>query len=259
MKMNRTCNICNNEVYRVFSRNVLKKYHVDYYKCKKCDFIQTEVPYWLGEAYSDAITNQDIGLVSRNINYSKITKVLLKALSFDDKSNFLDYGGGYGMFVRQMRDLGYNFLRYDLYCENIFAKNFDGNLNMKYKLITAFEVFEHLENPFETIQQIMNITDILFFSTEVQPENSKEIENWWYIMEETGQHISLYSKQSLKQLAEINQCYYYTNKKDLHLFSKNKINSLLIFIIMNKYFRKIADIILKNKPSLLMSDYYELK
>ena len=259
MYKNLTCNICNHEIDRIFSRSVLKKYHVDYFKCNNCGFIQTELPYWLKEAYSDAITNQDIGLISRNINYSKITKVLIKVLCLDNKSNFLDYGGGYGMFVRQMRDFGYNFLRYDIYCQNIFAKNFDGNLNMKYKLITAFEVFEHLENPFDTIKELIKITDILFFSTEVQPDNSMEIEKWWYIMEETGQHISLYSIKSLKYLAEINQCYYYTNKKDLHIFSKRKISQLLIFIVMNKYTRKIADIILKNKPSLLMNDYYKLK
>lgn len=254
-----TCNICNQNTNLLFSRNVLKKYQVNYFKCNTCGFIQTEDPFWLNEAYTDAITNQDIGLISRNINYSKITKGLIKILHIDNEANFLDYGGGYGMFVRQMRDFGYNFLRYDIYCDNIFAKNFEGDLKSYYKIITAFEVFEHLVNPFDTIKDLLNITDILFFSTEIQPNNTNEIEKWWYIMEETGQHISLYSLQSLKFLAETNNFNYYTNKKDLHIFSKKKINQLLIFIVFNKYLRKIADIILKNKPSLLMSDYYKLK
>ena len=94
-----TCNICNQNTNLLFSRKVLKKYQVNYFKCNTCGFIQTEDPFWLNEAYSDAITNQDIGLISRNINYSKITKGLIKILHIDNEANFLDYGGGYGMFV----------------------------------------------------------------------------------------------------------------------------------------------------------------
>ena len=259
MKTNLNCNICNNEINLIFSRIVLKKHQVNYFKCNTCGFIQTEDPFWLNEAYSEAITNQDIGLISRNQNYSKITKVFLKVLRMNNKLSFLDYGGGYGMFVRQMRDLGYNFLRYDIYCQNIFAKNFDGDLYCNYNLITAFEVFEHLDNPFNTIKQLLSITDILFFSTELQPESTIEIEKWWYIMEETGQHISLFSLQSLKFIAEENKCFYYTNKKDLHIFSKKKICKLKVYFIMNKYCRKIADLLLANKSSLLMADYLKLK
>jgi hypothetical protein len=259
MKTNLNCNICKNEITLIFSRIVLKKYEVNYFKCNSCGFIQTEDSFWLNEAYSEAITNQDIGLISRNLNYSKITKVLIKFLNIDNELNFLDYGGGYGMFVRQMRDFGYKFLRYDIYCDNIFAKNFEGDLKSHYNMITAFEVFEHLVNPFDTIKQLLNITDILLFSTEIQPNNSKEIEKWWYIMEETGQHISLFSLQSLKFIAEENKCFYYTNKKDLHIFTKKKISKLKVLFIMNKYCRKTADLLLTNKQSLLMADYLKLK
>jgi len=254
-----SCNICNQNTTFLFSRNVLKKYKVNYFKCNICGFIQTEDIFWLNEAYSEAITNQDIGLISRNLNYTKITKVLIKILNIDKEANFLDYGGGYGMFVRQMRDFGYNFLRYDIYCENLFAKNYDGNLKHHYNIITSFEVFEHLVSPYDTIKDLLNITDTLFFSTELQPKNPNEIENWWYIMEETGQHISLFSLQSLKFIAEENKCFYYTNKKNLHIFSKKKISKLKVLFIMNKYYRKIADLLIANKPSLLMADYLKLK
>ena len=259
MKTNNECNICSNSTSIIFSKILLKKYYINYFSCSYCGFIQTEYPYWLNEAYGEAITNQDIGLVSRNINYSKITKVLIKVLCKGRNFNFLDYGGGYGMFVRQMRDFGYNFLRYDTYCNNIFAKNFEGDLNTTYKLITAFEVFEHLDNPTSTISELLKITDILFFSTELQPENSTQIDKWWYIMEETGQHISLYSKKSLMYLSQLNNFNYYTNHSDLHIFSKNKISKLILFLIMNKYTRKIVDLIISNRPSLLMTDYFKLK
>ena len=254
------CNICNEDSAKIFTKKILKKYDVDYFKCIACGFIQTDSPFWLSEAYSEAITNQDIGLISRNINLSKITNVLLKVLKFEPNATFLDYGGGYGMFVRQMRDYGYDYFRYDTYCENIFAKNFDRNIeNMNFNMVTAFEVFEHLENPKDTIEQILSHTDLLFFSTEIQPAKNEIMADWWYIMENTGQHISLYSLESLKYLASKNHFYFYTNEHDLHLYSKKKINKFIISIVMNKYSRKICDLLFKNRTSLLMSDYNKIK
>jgi hypothetical protein len=87
-------------------------------------YVQTENPYWLEEAYNSAITSLDIGLLKRN-NY------LVKEISpiidccFPEASTMLDFAGGYGAFVRLMRDEGYNFYRQDVYCDNLFTKHFD--------------------------------------------------------------------------------------------------------------------------------------
>ena len=51
----------------LFTAKVLNQYDVKYYRCNDTGFIQTENPYWLPEAYSDAITKLDIGLPYRNI------------------------------------------------------------------------------------------------------------------------------------------------------------------------------------------------
>ncbi len=50
------------------------------------------------------------------------------------------------MFVRLMRDNGFDFYRSDRQCENLFAKGFEASLDVSpsYELLTAFEVFEHL-------------------------------------------------------------------------------------------------------------------
>ena len=63
------CLICNHEIKKIFNTDVLNKYKVDYFQCLNCNFIQTEKPYWLDEAYSDAITKLDIGIIYRNINF----------------------------------------------------------------------------------------------------------------------------------------------------------------------------------------------
>ncbi len=42
------------------------KYEVQYYRCPECYFAQTEDPYWLDEAYQNALNLSDTGLLFRN-------------------------------------------------------------------------------------------------------------------------------------------------------------------------------------------------
>jgi hypothetical protein len=56
----------------------------------------------------------DTGIMQRNLYLSKITAFIL-LLFFDCRKKFLDYAGGYGVFVRLMRDYGFDFYWYDKY------------------------------------------------------------------------------------------------------------------------------------------------
>src|SRR5258707_10130160 len=91
----------------LFTKKILNKYDVSYYRCNDTGFIQTEEPFWLEEAYSSVITKLDIGLPYRNIDLSERVSRLL-ATKFNNKAIFLDYAGGYGLFTRLMRDKGFN-------------------------------------------------------------------------------------------------------------------------------------------------------
>lgn len=216
------CNICESETILKFQTIVLKKYNVQYFQCTKCNFIQTEQPYWLDEAYDNAITDTDIGLISRNIEYSEVVAKITYN-HFNPKAKFLDYGGGYGMFVRLMRDKGFDFFRQDKYCKNLFSQYFDINdlpINeRKFELITAFEVFEHIENTQELLNELFYFSDTILFSTLLQPENFNEPSDWWYVAARQGQHISLFSLNSLQILAEKYKCNLYTDKHSLHILT----------------------------------------
>lgn len=222
------CKICSETSDFLFESNILNKYPVSYFCCTACNFIQTEEPYWLEEANNSAITSLDIGLVSRNLEFSIITEQIIKD-HFNSYEKFIDYGGGYGLFVRLMRDKGFDFYRQDYFCENIFAKHFDItdiNGEQKFELLTAFEVFEHLNDPLAEIKKMFSYSDSILFSTILQPsENISSPDQWWYFIPETGQHISLYSLASLEIVAQKNNCFLYTNKHNLHLLSPKKFDS----------------------------------
>jgi len=220
------CKICLSESKLLFKANVLNKYEVGYYQCINCRFIQTDDPYWLNEAYSSAIADLDVGLVARNLEFaSAIEPILNEYFPLDLKA--LDYGGGYGLFVRMMRDKGFEFFRYDIYCQNLFAKYFDKeNLdpNTKFDLVTSFEVFEHLVNPLEEINKMFTYGDNIFFSTVLVPSRNFTHQNdWWYFIPDTGQHVAFYSKEALQAIAGKFKVHFYTNGTNLHLFSKRKL------------------------------------
>lgn len=255
------CKICGQEVKPCFKSLVLNRYNVQYYKCVNCGFIQTESPYWLDEAYNSAIANQDIGLLNRNLVIAPILSCVITYF-VDKRGKFIDYGGGYGVLTRIMRDKGYDFYRYDTYCENIFAKEFDykaPNISPDYELLSSFEVFEHLADPTSELEKMLTWSDNIFFSTEIQPDKLNSPDDWWYIVPETGQHIAFYTLKSLQILGEKFGLNFYTNGATLHLFTKRKLNKFIVKSILKYRIAKFLDLALLNKKSLLISDYNSIK
>jgi hypothetical protein len=183
---------------------------------------------------------------------------------FDKSARFLDFGGGYGMLVRIMRDKGFDFYREDKHCDNLFAKHFEINdldeKDRKFEVITAFELMEHIENPFKELDYIFSMTDSFLFSTELVP--SENIENWWYLGVEHGQHISFYTKGCLSEIAKKYDKNYYSDGY-LHLISDKK--NLDIFQgkkglkkVWNKFFNKKGKIE-KNLTSKTQGDFEFIK
>ncbi|HXU26167.1 MAG TPA: class I SAM-dependent methyltransferase [Bacteroidia bacterium] len=244
----------------------MNKYDVNYHQCSSCSFVQTDDPFWLSEAYQSAITSLDIGLINRNIYLQKEIPKIIESC-FPDAKIMLDYGGGYGMFVRMMRDLGYNFYRQDSYCENLFAKYFDivDIETKRMDVLTTFEVFEHLDNPLEEIKKMFDLSDNIVFSTVLTPADINEFTNWWYVSPLVGQHIAFYDITTLKYLAGKFGKHLYSNGNNLHVFSSKKLDSNIVnraFGLTEKtMLQKIAARILNrmepNKPqqSLLEKDY----
>lgn len=248
------CKICLTESKPFDKALLMNNYEVKYFHCPHCGFVQTEEPYWLKEAYSYAITDSDIGLISRNIHLASVVNTILMIL--DSQSKLLDYGGGYGMFVRMMRDKGWNFEWYDEYCENLFAKGHEMK-SMHYDIVTSFEMLEHLPNPLETFDKIFSIADTLICTTELIPHKPPLIKDWWYYATETGQHISFYTYKSMKLIAEKYNKHFFSGF-GLHIFSNEQLPVKKIELAFRHPFIAKRLYKLHYRPSLLPNDYYNL-
>ena len=118
------CRVCNTTTDPIFTSVLIKKYSVEYFQCPHCGYVQTESPFWLEEAYSRTINDVDTGLLMRSFWHRNVSSTLIYIL-FKHRGKFLDYGGGYGVFVRLMRDIGFDFYWQDKHTENLFAKGFE--------------------------------------------------------------------------------------------------------------------------------------
>jgi 2-polyprenyl-3-methyl-5-hydroxy-6-metoxy-1,4-benzoquinol methylase len=248
------CRICDASARHFSTRKVLGKYDVAYFQCPDCRFIQTEEPYWLAEAYGSAIAQLDVGVVSRSEHLLRVVPTLLK-MYFKPEARFLDFGGGYGLFVRMMRDRGFDFYRQDRYCENVFARHFDlADLppRSRFDLLTAFEVVEHLPDPVAELSAMLQLSDNVLFFTELQPEDPAALEQWWYFSPETGQHVSLFHRRSLAALARRTGLHLLSHE-NLHLLSRTPRSALIYRMAFRRSFRRAVGFLYKRK-SLLLRD-----
>ena len=246
------CHICASGALPFGSIQVLGKYEVAYYRCGECGFIQTESPYWLEEAYSQAITKQDVGAMQRNTLNTLLTSSLL-TLSFPDMKQGIDFGGGHGVFVRMMRDRGYNFFWRDLYASNTYARGFEFDPVVHYDFLTAFEVLEHFVDPITELESMMESADNLFVSTLIVPEPAPALTDWWYYVPSNGQHISFYTDKALQYIAKRFNRHLLSNGV-YHLFTKSLSSDLRFRFAMKVKFAKLVEL-LSRRPSLIPSDF----
>lgn len=246
------CRICGASINKIFDSNILNKYIVNYYFCDFCGFIQTEEPYWLSEAYNEAINIFDTGIMSRNIEFAKKTAIML-FFSFDKNAKYLDYAGGYGLFCRIMRDIGFDFYWYDPYAKNLVARGFEYFETQPQEIValTAFECFEHFLDPMNEIEKMLKLSPSIIFSTYILPEVLPEPKDWGYYGFQHGQHISFFSLRTLQFIASKFKLNLYSDGQQYHLLTKKVLGADLISVIFKNNSLSFRDNIKIIKPRTL--------
>jgi hypothetical protein len=234
---------------------------VEYFECTNCGFVQTESAYWLKEAYENSMNLSDTGIAMRNLRLSRVTTSIL-FLFFRGQKRFIDYAGGYGLFTRLMRDIGFDFYWSDPYTPNLLARGFEANPNEKFAVATSFECFEHFDNPKEELIKILKHADNLLISTELIPSPPPVVKDWWYYAPDHGQHIAFYTKKSFMILAKNVGMHYY-NSDNIHLLTSKPISSIGSFIFslpFSKHLFYVASFVFTFfYSSKTIHDMYKLK
>ena len=197
------CPIDRSPMQKIFQATILGKYPAVYFRCPSCRLMQPHPPVWLAESYSAAIAKTDVGLIARNRNNWKRLEPLLHHM-FPTDAKFLDVGGGYGLLCRGLRDDGYDCYTTDQYCQNLYAPDFEPGPDFKADALLAFEVMEHIANPYDFVSSAFERygCKTLIFSTLTHQGEEIPPMDWWYYAFETGQHVSLYHQNSLQMLAK---------------------------------------------------------
>lgn len=232
------CPISGEPMHAVFSEIILRKHAVTYYYCPACGLLKTENPFWLAEAYQEAIADTDTGLANRNIDNSARLETILAGLALEHGA-FLDVAGGYGLLTRLLRDKGFDCYTSDKYCQNLFAKSFEPDDNFAADALFAFEVMEHIEDPLQFVQDLFQkyhcrtlIFSTLTFANEIPPKD------WWYYSFDTGQHITFYQARTLALLADRLACKYYRIDAGFHIITDREISAARRALLFNSFVRK---------------------
>lgn len=227
------CPVCSAQMHDAFTATLLKKYPVKFLHCRACGLLQTEAPYWLDEAYDEAIAVADTGLVMRNtLTAAKLATLLFCAR--DPRARYLDVAGGYGLLTRLMRDYGFDYYWADKYSRNLLARGFETHEDDEpYAAISAFEVLEHVTDPVGFIRQQLSehSSKTFIFTTELYAGSAPPSVDWWYYAFNTGQHVSFYQRRTLEKIA---------TRLGLKFYSFNGIHVMTDALVLRKYLLRIV-------------------
>jgi len=191
------CRLCDSSVSRRFNLTILGRHDVEYFECENCGSLQTELPYWLDEAYrNDNLASSDTGAAQRNIH--NLAACFSISRLFNAK-NAIDIGGGDGLLCRLLRDYEINCYVKDKYAVPTYAQGFVEENFDKPDLVIGFEVLEHFPNPSSDLGGVFGYgPDVVLLSTGIYTNQDS---NWWYLSPESGQHIFFYGKKALEFIA----------------------------------------------------------
>lgn len=254
------CPICASSREMAFREVILGRHEIAYLHCRHCGLLQTESPYWLDEAYADAIASADTGLLSRNFTASSKLAVLLYSC-FDPRGKYVDVAGGYGVLTRLMRDYGFDYYWDDKYCQNLVARGFEAEKKAgPFAALSAFEVLEHTHDPLTFVYEQMDKyrCGTLIFTTELYEGKQPPQRDWWYYAFNTGQHISFYQKRTLEAMAKRASLNFYS-VNGLHILTDRVLNMpFLTRLCVSSLSSLAARLIKRRLGSRTFTDHLEL-
>ena len=196
-----SCRLCGGATRQTITRLILKRHRAKYFTCLDCGSQQTELPTWLGEAYSLPGLHIDVGAPTRTVKNWIAATILLERINLPTDAKCLDFGAGSGLFTGLMRSSGRDFLSYDALQSAHFSSDYvvEGLGAIKPEVITAFEVFEHLPKPGATLAELFSQgAKLIIFTTWFIDEQD---DAWVYYIPDSGQHVFFFKEAAIANYA----------------------------------------------------------
>ena len=252
-----SCRVCGSPVENIFTAQVRRRHEAVYQRCGDCGFVQIENPHWLDEAYRDPMASSDTGAVARCLDLANVVSILIFFL-FDRRARHLDFAGGYGLFTRRMRDIGFDYLHTDRYARNLLAQGFDDHPALgPMNVVTSFESLEHFVDPPAELEAILARTRTFIFTTEVLPEPVPSPGAWYYYGVHHGQHVAFYTPESLHRLAGRFGLRYYC-APPVHIFTDKPLRPVLLGLLIRLRRFGLPLLVRRCMTSRTVSDSIEL-
>ena len=191
------CKICKADTH-VLNDN---KKELRYYRCSSCGFLYLDDEFIIGKESEKSQYDMHKNSFD-SLGYVKMFEDFIEKAILPYEKNIataLEFGCGSGPVLAELLSRkGMTVDKYDLYFYP--KKVYEGK---KYDLITSTEVFEHLKNPIEILEMLVEHTNkngYIVLMTKFPPKDDKEFLAWWYRRDPT--HISFFTPKSFEIMAE---------------------------------------------------------
>lgn len=211
------CHICNEKTFSF----VDEKTNIIYYQCGNCEYIFKSPEY-----YQDFVAQKErYNLHQNDEEDTDYQAYFQRFLDFTlplvgQPETALDFGcGASSLLAKMLEKEGIRCDHYDpIYHPDTLVDN------RKYDFIVATEVFEHLHQPkevFESLLERLEEGGYLALQTQFHPNDREKFKPWYYHQDPT--HIVFFTVQTFKVLCEAYGCELVAeNQKNILVIRKNR-------------------------------------
>ena len=226
------CRLCDGTANFEFARQAADGDVIDYFICTNCGSLETEDPYWLTSYHPSGegdLLNLDTYAAERTLRSRVSIYLIWRLVGFHmQREKLLDWGGGVGLLVRLLRDIGIDAHLYDKYASNHYASGFSMSMMEKYDMVTAFEVLEHLIKPSKELADLFDLQPTVVVASTMLFNGQGA--DWSYLGPAKSEHVFFYSERALRLIG--NRFGYSVEilKTNIIIFYKNPISRFRIRI-----------------------------
>ena len=209
------CHICNEKTGSFTD----EKTNIKYYQCTDCEYI-----FKSPECHQDlSLQKERYDLHENDEDHVGYRAYFQRFLDFTlplagAPENALDFGCGRSILLAKM--LRENGIACDAYDPLYHPDTMDDS--KKYELIVSTEVFEHLQQPGEVFERLLERLEeggYLAIQTQFHPNELGRFKTWYYHQDPT--HVVFFTTQTFKVLCEIHGCEFIgDNGKNMLLIRK---------------------------------------